>query len=415
MEPLKKCYYEILGVQKDSEEAVIRKSYRKLALQYHPDKGGSVEDFRLVQEAYETLSDPVERRWYDDNRESILYGDKSSSTESCRESNIFLFDVTPFHIASCYRGYGDQDGGFYQTYSHVFQEIINGEKKGWLHEGNIDETLFPLNEVPVDFGNSTSSYSAVSLFYGAWEQFSSCLSFSWSDPYDAQLADSRWERRRIEEENNKARKIAKKKRNDDVVGLVAFVKKRDPRVRAARERAQAQKLDQEMRRKAEIERKRVEAVSAREAWAEEKEIMMKQYELDDLNAGRIRLADLDDSEDNDRRGGRSKNKKGRDRRKKNVESEIVMEDAENNVPSTTVDEDTNHSDDVVTTGNSVTPLTPVDNSSSSDDDDFDLWRCEVCRKDFKSESQLDNHVKSKKHKEAVKKLETRLRDQIQGD
>ena len=420
---MQRCHYEVLAIPNDADEGLIRKSYRKLALQHHPDKGGSAEDFRLIQEAYETLSDPVERRWYDDNRESILKnnGEGKSAADAFSVANIFLFDVTSFHIASCYRGYGDDVGGFYHTYSHVFQEIIIGEQKGWLHEGNIDDNLFPLHHLPSNFGTSTSDYSLVSALYSAWEQFSSCLSYAWVDPYDSQLAESRWERRRIEEENNKARRIAKKKRNDDIAALVAFIKKRDPRVLAARERAQAQKLDQDNRKKAEIERRKLETIAAKEAWAEENERVMKQYEMDDLNAGRIRLADLDDSDDDERRGGKSKKKKkGRDRKKKNsplLDSDITNECEQKDAP-VPLDEHPSHGEIVEPIDNSLDAADQTSEActkpledSETDEDDFDLWRCEVCRKDFKSKKQLENHVQSKKHKEAVKKMDARIREQ----
>lgn len=49
-------YYELLGVRPDAQFAEIRKAYRKLAMQYHPDRGGDPEKMRLLNEAYEVLS-----------------------------------------------------------------------------------------------------------------------------------------------------------------------------------------------------------------------------------------------------------------------------------------------------------------------------------------------------------------------
>lgn len=58
-------YYSILGVSKDASDGDIKKKYRQLAREYHPDKGGDKEKFQQIQEAYETLSDEQKRRAYD--------------------------------------------------------------------------------------------------------------------------------------------------------------------------------------------------------------------------------------------------------------------------------------------------------------------------------------------------------------
>ena len=57
--------YDRLGLQKAASGDEIKKAYRDLARQHHPDKGGDPEKFKGVQEAYETLSDPQKRAAYD--------------------------------------------------------------------------------------------------------------------------------------------------------------------------------------------------------------------------------------------------------------------------------------------------------------------------------------------------------------
>ena len=64
----KRDYYEVLGVPKNSEKGDIKNAYRKLALQYHPDRNkspGAEERFKEISEAYAVLSDDDKRKRYD--------------------------------------------------------------------------------------------------------------------------------------------------------------------------------------------------------------------------------------------------------------------------------------------------------------------------------------------------------------
>src|SRR5579862_2154251 len=65
-----KDYYEVLGVPRTASEADIKKAFRKLAREYHPDvaktKKGAEEKFKEINEAYEVLGDPAKRRKYDE-------------------------------------------------------------------------------------------------------------------------------------------------------------------------------------------------------------------------------------------------------------------------------------------------------------------------------------------------------------
>jgi curved DNA-binding protein len=60
-----KNHYETLGVKTSADADEIKRAYRKLASQHHPDKGGDVKKFQEIEEAYRTLSDPQARAQYD--------------------------------------------------------------------------------------------------------------------------------------------------------------------------------------------------------------------------------------------------------------------------------------------------------------------------------------------------------------
>jgi curved DNA-binding protein CbpA len=59
-------YYNILGVNPTDTKEQIKKAYRKLALQHHPDKGGNAEKFKKISVAFEILFNDEARRDYDE-------------------------------------------------------------------------------------------------------------------------------------------------------------------------------------------------------------------------------------------------------------------------------------------------------------------------------------------------------------
>lgn len=62
---MSKDYYKILELDKNATPDEIKKSYRKLALKFHPDKGGDEDKFKEISEAYSVLSDPDKKSKYD--------------------------------------------------------------------------------------------------------------------------------------------------------------------------------------------------------------------------------------------------------------------------------------------------------------------------------------------------------------
>ncbi|HLD28443.1 MAG TPA: DnaJ domain-containing protein, partial [Patescibacteria group bacterium] len=61
-----KDYYEVLGVNKSATQDEVKKAFRKLAHEHHPDKGnGNADKFKEINEAYQTLNNPQKRKQYD--------------------------------------------------------------------------------------------------------------------------------------------------------------------------------------------------------------------------------------------------------------------------------------------------------------------------------------------------------------
>ena len=64
-------YYSILGIDRSASTDDIKRAYRKLASQHHPDRGGDTKKFQEIQAAYDTLSDPNKKAEYDTPKQSF--------------------------------------------------------------------------------------------------------------------------------------------------------------------------------------------------------------------------------------------------------------------------------------------------------------------------------------------------------
>src|SRR5687768_7027591 len=81
----KRCYYEVLGVERSAGAPDIRKAYKKLALQFHPDRNNGCTDatdkFKEVTEAYQVLSDEEKRRRYDQFGHAAVAGSADAGAD----------------------------------------------------------------------------------------------------------------------------------------------------------------------------------------------------------------------------------------------------------------------------------------------------------------------------------------------
>jgi len=63
-------FYNTIGVNETATQDEIKKAYRKLAIEHHPDKGGDENKFKKISEAYDTLGDEIKRSQYDNQRQN---------------------------------------------------------------------------------------------------------------------------------------------------------------------------------------------------------------------------------------------------------------------------------------------------------------------------------------------------------
>ncbi|XP_041487299.1 dnaJ homolog subfamily C member 21 isoform X2 [Microtus oregoni] len=257
-----KCHYEALGVRRDASEEELKKAYRKLALRWHPDKNldnaaEAAEQFKLIQAAYDVLSDPQERAWYDNHREALL---KRGLDGEYQDDSL---DLLRYFTVTCYSGYGDDEKGFYAVYRDVF-ELIAKEELECVSDGDIED--FP------NFGDSQSDYdTVVHPFYAYWQSFCTQKNFAWKEEYDTRQASNRWEKRAMEKENKKIRDKARKEKNELVRQLVAFIRKRDKRVQAHRKLVEEQNAEkarkaEEMRRQQKLKQAKLAEQYREQSW-----------------------------------------------------------------------------------------------------------------------------------------------------
>ncbi|XP_019131093.2 dnaJ homolog subfamily C member 21 isoform X1 [Larimichthys crocea] len=353
-----KCHYEILGVKREAGDDDLKKAYRKLALKWHPDKNldnaeEAAEQFKLIQAAYDVLSDPQERAWYDNHREALLKGGLSGDYE---DDSI---DLLQYFTVTCYSGFGDDEKGFYTVYRNLFESIVKEEMEHSKVDDEEEEEQFP------PFGDSQSDYdTVVHLFYGYWQSFCTRKNFAWKEEYDTRQASNRWEKRAMEKENKKTREKARKERNELVRQLVAFVRKRDRRVQAHRKLVEEQNAEkvkkvEEMRRKQKLSQAKLAEEYKEQSWAAMSEL---EKELQQIEAQYgEEFGDASESE----------------------EEEISEEGG-----------DADHPD-----GEELTI------------DYYDDLYCPACDKSFKSDKAMKNHEKSKKHREMVALLRQQLEEE----
>lgn len=127
---LEKDYYKSLGVAKGDDAAAIKKAYRKLARQLHPDKnpGDAKAEarFKEVSEAYDVLSDPVKRAEYDEARAAFAVGRFPGGMPGSASGGGTTFDMSDVFGGAG----GPSGGGLGDLFDGLFGAGANGAGGG---------------------------------------------------------------------------------------------------------------------------------------------------------------------------------------------------------------------------------------------------------------------------------------------
>ena len=227
------CLYKLLDLDPTATTDQIKKAYRTKALLLHPDKRNQVSQvekekstdlFLQIQNAYEILTDPQERSWYD--RFAKLSHDSTTSTTSINSSN----DLNCYFNSSSIKSTNE----FYLIYNKVFDQIIQFEF------ARFDSYLFTTSEkeqlerLKVPFGNENSlSPIQIKQFYSVWSNFTSKAIFyspNHTNRSNSMGGVNRRTKRIIQKEDEKYGERERKRFTETVRSLVSFVKKRDVRI-----------------------------------------------------------------------------------------------------------------------------------------------------------------------------------------
>uniref|UniRef100_A0A914I3L8 Uncharacterized protein n=1 Tax=Globodera rostochiensis TaxID=31243 RepID=A0A914I3L8_GLORO len=353
-QPRSRCHYDLLEVSREATEEEIKRSFKRLALRWHPDKNPERAEectayFVLIQQAYEVLIDPQERAFYDRHLDERR--DTGINLEPYMSTSCFCGSAFGRFASSSNKGAtDDEEDKFFTVYRDLFHKLA-AEEYAYIEDP--EERNFPV------FGKATSDYDTVAApFYAFWLDFSTQRSFAWLDKWDLRQAPDRPTARVMEKENRKMREQGRKQRSEQVRKVVEFVRKNDARVQLAKERQR----ERNARIHQIVEEQRLQTIRRNLE-------KMPTFERDE-EAHQRHLAHLEDIE-------------------QALDAEFGTIDA------------------------AELPGQQSGEEGEADDENAAKFRCIVCEKNFNSKNVLVNHQRSKKHRQMVELLRVHMREEDQ--
>ncbi|EIW69175.1 hypothetical protein TREMEDRAFT_31392 [Tremella mesenterica DSM 1558] len=271
-------YYHLLDVDQDATFDEIKRAYKRLALVNHPDRNlHRIEEatrlFADLQQAYEVLSDPNERAFYDSHRNApipttdddlydhVRAGDAAAADPKSKlnrrqpgDPGLRLEQLLRFFDPKLARKLDDTEEGFFSIYRTLFALIASDER---LHTPKDRSPL-----VYPSFGDSKTSYAPppgltraqrdeqlwARDFYTVWLEFTTEKRFEWLSKWDADRGEDRATRRLMEKGNKKIREDHRKEYTDTVRQLAQFIQHRDPRYKVHQAHLKQQRSDRKVAR-----------------------------------------------------------------------------------------------------------------------------------------------------------------------
>lgn len=388
-------YYALLEISISASAGEIKTAYRREALRWHPDRHSSTPEtqetatarFKMIQEAYEVLSDEREREWYDSHREEILSGNRGGgagdgNTKPPASAGLTAQDLMSYFSPFCFSGM-DGSKGFFFVYGKLFEKIEeeeiaaraqrkarkgqtrNDDGSGASSDSDSDDWNSTNAPEKTNFGNAKSAYP--STFYAKFLSFSTAKPFTWKEKYRLSDAPDRRIRRIMERENAKLRSKERLAYVETVRSLAAYVRKRDPRYKAfvaEQEKERLRKLEEE---KARVRKEKQERMAKAKEWKPQA------WEVVDRDTGDLSHDDaVVDSDEED---------------EEDLDSEEIDDELLEDVEDGEQDDEEG-----------------LEEEEEEEDLIPDDLYCPACEKRFANPASYLNHEGSKKHKQNVERL-----------